>query len=105
MADEIQKLKTDIALNQVVMVIGTRVSLYTTNGEQEVAYWKGLLKHGLHQCHQLGSLTNADLEYLTRKFDIPTTEVDDYLAAANRIKDCLKEYQRNGARCLQIMVI
>ena len=83
MADEIQKLKTDIALNQVLIFVGTSVSFYTTNDEQEVAHWKGLLKHGLTQCHQSKSLID--------KLDNSTATVDDYLSAANRIKDYLKK--------------
>ncbi|CAF4178983.1 unnamed protein product, partial [Rotaria magnacalcarata] len=34
MADDIQKLKNDVALNQVVIFIGTGVSVYTTKREQ-----------------------------------------------------------------------
>ena len=91
MADEIQRLKTDIALNQAIVFVGTHVSFYTTNGEQETAHWKGLLKHGLQRCHQSGSLTKPDFEAFINKFDSNTAALDDYCSAANRIKDCLKK--------------
>ncbi|CAF4010018.1 unnamed protein product, partial [Rotaria sp. Silwood1] len=49
MVDAIQKLKNDIALNNVVIFIGRAVSIYTTNDEQKVPDWKALVKHGLEQ--------------------------------------------------------
>ena len=91
MADEIQKIKKDIALNQVVIFIGTGVSTYTTNGEQDVFHWKGLLKNGFDRCHQSGWINDKDLADFHSKFDNNTAEVGDYLAAANRIKNCFSK--------------
>ena len=62
MTDEIQKLRTDIALNNVLIVIGMHASIYTTNDEQEVAHWKGLIKHGIRQCFLLPHLSTAEFE-------------------------------------------
>ncbi|CAF1425244.1 unnamed protein product [Rotaria sordida] len=89
MADEIQKIKKDIALNQVVIFIGTNVSTYTVNGGEEVAYWKGLLKDGLRLCRHMGSMKDEESDAFTIKFDGHTAQVDDYLLAADRIKYCL----------------
>ena len=91
MADEIQKLKTDIALNQTIIIVGAHVSFYTTNGEQQIAHWKGLIKHGLYRCHQSRGLTNAEFAYFMNKFQSNTAGIDDYLSATNRIKDFLKK--------------
>jgi hypothetical protein len=90
MADEIQKIKKDIASNDAIIIVGTGVSFYTTNGEQEVSHWKGLLKHGLQQCHQSGWINDKDFQDFNDKFNSNTGEVNDYLLAANQIKDCLK---------------
>ncbi|CAF4114167.1 unnamed protein product, partial [Rotaria sp. Silwood2] len=86
MADEIQKVKKDIALNHAVIFIGSGVSTYTANDGQEVAHFKGLLKHGLQQCHQLGWISDNEFEDFNIKFDSDTAEVEDYLHAADRIK-------------------
>jgi hypothetical protein len=91
MADDIQKVKNDIALNQAILFIGSGVSVYTTNGEQEVSHWKGLLKHGLQRCHHAGWINDKDFEDFNNKLDSHTAEIDDYLFAANRIKSCLKK--------------
>ena len=90
MADEIQKLKTDIASGRVLVLIGASVSVHTTNGEQEVAHWKGLIKHGLQRCHQSGSLTDTEFEYFDNKFSGHTASMDDYLFATDLIKGCLQ---------------
>ena len=90
MADEIQKLKTDINLNQTIIFIGTHVSFYTTDGEQEVAHWKGLLKHGLHRCRRSAHFNDAEFQYFSSRFNSNTATVDDYLLVANRIKDSMK---------------
>ncbi|CAF3747873.1 unnamed protein product [Rotaria sordida] len=86
MADELRKVKQDIALNSAVIFIGTGVSVYTSNCEQEVAHQKGLLKHGLQQCHQAGWMNDKEFEDINNKFESDTAEVDDYLLAADRIK-------------------
>ena len=91
MADSIQKLKTDIALNQAIIIVGAGVSIYTTKGEQETAHWKGLLKNGLYRCHQSRSSSDTDFEHSMNKFDTNTATTDDYLSAANRVKDYLKK--------------
>ncbi|CAF4490646.1 unnamed protein product, partial [Rotaria sp. Silwood2] len=90
MADEIQKVKRDIALNHAMIFIGTGISVYTTNGEQEFSHWKGLLKDGLQRCHQSGWINDKELENFNNKFDNSTAEVDDYLLVADRIKYCFK---------------
>ena len=89
MTDEIQKLKRDIALNQVVIFIGSGVSTYTTDGES-VSHWKGLLKHGLHRCYQSRWINDEDFAYFMEKFENNTAEMNDYLLAANQIKDCFR---------------
>ncbi|CAF3801586.1 unnamed protein product [Rotaria sp. Silwood1] len=86
MADEIQKIKKDIALNNAVIFIGTDVSMYTTNFEQEVSHWKGLLKHGLQQCYRSGSIGDEEFEDFNDIFHSDTAQIDDYLLAANQIK-------------------
>src|SRR5579862_3929104 len=91
MADEIQKIKKDIALNRAVIFIGAGVSVYTTNGKEEVSHWKGLLKHGLQRYHQSGCISDEIFEDFNNKFDSNTAEVDDYLFAANLIKDYFQE--------------
>ena len=90
MADEIQKLKTDIALNQVIIFVGAGVSVYTTNGEQEVAHWKGLLKHGLHRCHQSGHFNDADLDQFNSTFSNNMASINDYLSVADLVEGYLK---------------
>ena len=91
MADEIQKLRTDIALNKVLIVIGAHASIYTTNSEQEVAHWKGLIKHGIWQCFLLRHLSSTEFERFNEKLDSKTAEMGDYLFAAGHIKYSLKE--------------
>ncbi|CAF3842178.1 unnamed protein product [Rotaria sordida] len=86
MADPIQKLKNDIALNNVVIFIGSGVSIYTANDEQKVSDWKGLLKHGLQQCYHSGWMSDEEFEDFDTKFNSSTAEVDDYLLAADQIK-------------------
>ncbi|CAF3838861.1 unnamed protein product [Rotaria sordida] len=86
MADPIQKLKNDIALNNVVIFIGSGVSIYTANDEQKVSDWKGLLKHGLQQCYRSGWMSDEEFEDFDTKFNSSTAEVDDYLLAADQIK-------------------
>ena len=95
MADEIQQLKTDIALNQTIVIVGSGVSFYTTNGEQDVAHWRGLIKHGIDRCHQSRSMNDTDFEYFIKKFDTNTATADDYSSPANRIKDSLKRKRNN----------
>ena len=95
MADEIQKLRTDIALNKVLIVIGMHASIYTTNDEQEVAYWKGLIKHGICQCFLLRHLSRTEFEHLNQRLDRKTAEMSDYLFAASQIKYFLKEKSNN----------
>lgn len=90
MADEIQQIKTAIAHNQVVVFIGTGVSIYATNGEQEVASSRGLLKNGLQQCYQAGWMSGREFEKLSDKFESHSAEVKDYLRAAVRIKSCFR---------------
>ncbi|CAF4412653.1 unnamed protein product [Rotaria sp. Silwood2] len=90
MADEIQKVKNDIALNNAVIFIGAGVSVYTTNGEQEVSHWNGLLKHGLQRCYQSGCINDKEFEDFNNKFKNNTVEVNDFLHAADRIKYCFK---------------
>ena len=90
MADEIQNIRKDIALNHAVIFIGAGVSIYTTNGEP-VSHWKGLLKHGLYRCQQLRWISDKDFDYFNKKFDDGTADVHDYLAAADQIKDSLKK--------------
>ena len=90
MADEIQKLKTDIALNQAIVFVGAGVSVYTTDGEQEVAHWKGLLKHGLHRCHQLGHFNDTDLDQFNNTFNSNMASMSDYLLAADLVEGYLK---------------
>ncbi|CAF1035552.1 unnamed protein product [Rotaria sp. Silwood1] len=91
MADEIQKVKNDIALNNAVIFIGAGVSMYTTNGEQEVSHWNGLLKHGLQRCYQSGWINDKELEDFNNRFKSNTVEVNDFLHAADRIKYCFKQ--------------
>ena len=69
----------------------TEICVYTTDGEQEVAHWKGLLKNGLEQCHQLEWISDEDFVDFNKKFESNTAEVDDYLLAADRIKYCLQQ--------------
>ncbi|CAF3551095.1 unnamed protein product [Rotaria socialis] len=90
MADEIQKIKQAIALNQAIIFIGAGVSVYTTNSEQEVSCWKGLLKHGLQRCYQSGWISDEDFNDFNDKSKSNTAEVDDYLFAAHLIKNSFK---------------
>ncbi|CAF3962004.1 unnamed protein product [Rotaria sordida] len=90
MTDEIQKVKIDIALNHAIIFVGTGVSIYTTNDEQDVFYWKGLLKDGLEGCYQSGWISDKEFENFNNKFDNDTADIDDYLLAINRIKFCFK---------------
>ncbi|CAF2811925.1 unnamed protein product [Rotaria sp. Silwood2] len=86
MADPIQKLKNDIALKNVMIFIGKGISIYTTNGEQRVLDWKGLLNHGLQQCYQSEWISNEEFEGFNTKLNSNTTELDDYLFVGDQIK-------------------
>ncbi|CAF3222076.1 unnamed protein product [Rotaria sp. Silwood2] len=86
MADPIQKLKNDIALNNAVIFIGRGVSIYTTNGEQRVCDWKGLLKHGLQQCYRSGWMSDEEFVCFDTQFDSDIAKIDDCLLAADQIK-------------------
>ncbi|CAF4420168.1 unnamed protein product, partial [Rotaria sp. Silwood2] len=91
MVDEIQKIKKEIALNNVIIFIGKGVSIYTTNGEQEFSHWKGLVYDGLQQCHDSSWISDEEFENFFIKFKSNTAEVEDYLHATDRIKCCLKK--------------
>ncbi|CAF4503656.1 unnamed protein product [Didymodactylos carnosus] len=91
MGDDIQKVKKAIALNHAVVFVGTGVSRYTTNNEQEVATWVGLLKSGLQTWHQSGWISDRDLDYFIKKFDNREAMIGDYLNAADRIKNCFEK--------------
>ncbi|CAF2953171.1 unnamed protein product [Rotaria sp. Silwood2] len=86
MANEIKKIKNDIALSNAMIFIGTGVSMYATNLEQEVSHWKGLLKHELQQCYRSGWIINEEFEDFNNKFHSEKAQIDDYLLAANQIK-------------------
>ncbi|CAF3005478.1 unnamed protein product [Rotaria sp. Silwood2] len=91
MSDDIQKVKRAIAQNHAVVFVGTDVSRYTTNGEQDFATWIGLLKSGLQRCYQFGLIGDRDLDDIIKTFDSHEAIVDDYLSAADRIEDCFKK--------------
>ncbi|CAF4036462.1 unnamed protein product, partial [Rotaria sordida] len=91
MVDEIQQIKKEIALNNVMIFIGTSVSIYTTNGEQEFSHWKGLIHDGLQRCHKSSWISDKDFEDFIIKFESNTAEVADYLHAADLIKCCFKK--------------
>ncbi|CAF4195035.1 unnamed protein product, partial [Rotaria magnacalcarata] len=90
MADDIQKLKNDIALNQVVIFIGTGVSVYTTKREQEVSHWRGLLKDGLQRCQQSGYMEEEEFKAFSDTLESDTADVDSYLDIADIVKYYLK---------------
>ncbi|CAM2727295.1 unnamed protein product [Rotaria socialis] len=91
MGDEIQKVKKAIALNHAIIFVGTGVSRYTTNNEQDFATWVGLLKSGLQRCHQSGWISDKDIDYFIKKLDSHQAIIDDYLSAADRIENCFKK--------------
>ncbi|CAF4015120.1 unnamed protein product, partial [Rotaria magnacalcarata] len=86
MTSEIQKVKNDVALNNALIFIGTGVSSYTANHEQNFSHWKGLLQHGLQRCHQSGLVSDKDFEEFNSTFQSNTAEAADYVHVADKIK-------------------
>ncbi|UJR17369.1 hypothetical protein I4U23_004264 [Adineta vaga] len=87
MVDNLQKLKKDIASNNVVIFVGPDVSVYTTNDETQVSHWKGLIKHGFQQFDRLGQINDKPLTNL----DDNKTDINEYVLISNLIKPYLKE--------------
>ncbi|CAF3945314.1 unnamed protein product [Rotaria sordida] len=94
MADEIQQVANDIALNNAVLFIGTGVSANTTastRNDEDTSKWTGLLKHGLQRCLHSGWISEKDFSYFNDKLNSKEATVEDYLSVADRIKDCFKK--------------
>ncbi|CAF3760597.1 unnamed protein product [Rotaria socialis] len=91
MASEIQNVKNAVALNNALIFIGTGVSSYTANHEQNFSHWKGLLQHGLQRCHQSGLISDKDFEEFNSTFQSNTAEADDYVHVADQIKCCFEK--------------
>ncbi|CAF1552520.1 unnamed protein product [Didymodactylos carnosus] len=91
MDDEIKKIKMAMASNNAVIFVGTGISTYTTDNEQEASFCKGLLKNGLEKCHRAGRITDNAIEHFNKKFQSNEVTFDDYLDAADQIMSCFKK--------------
>ncbi|CAF1290805.1 unnamed protein product [Adineta ricciae] len=92
MVDAIQKLKKDIAANNVLVFVGSDVSVYTANGDENVCFWKGLLQQGLRQCYLLNEIDDANFQDIMSNLDANITKLNDYFSIADQIKHWLSKH-------------
>jgi hypothetical protein len=79
MSDLFEGLKHAIAAGKVVAVVGTGVSLASTQGEsRKLAGWAGLLRHGLEHCAEYGSapISPATLDSYRNDLDSKSPSLD-----------------------------
>lgn len=87
----VEKLRREIESGRLVTVSGTGVSVATCanaliDGEP-VATWRGLLRHGLAHCQEIGAASSATAEILARQ--IGSDEIDMLISAAEMISSRL----------------
>ena len=74
------KLAERIAAGKVLVVVGTGVSLASTNGER-LASWKGLITNGIEHCAELGL---RDTTWVTSQKELLEGDLDDLLGVAEQ---------------------
>ena len=75
------KLAERIAAGKVLVVVGTGVSLASTNGER-LASWKGLITNGIEHCAELGL---RDTTWVTSQKELLEGDLDDLLGVAEQV--------------------
>jgi len=79
----IDKLKKDIASGDLVVVIGTGVSIALTNNKRPTLSWQGLIADGLKHALQKGKITPPQSE--NWRGLLYTEDIDDMLGAADYV--------------------
>lgn len=79
------KLAERIAAGKVLVVVGTGVSLASTNGER-LASWKGLINNGIEHCAELGL---RDATWVTSQKELLEGDLDDLLGVAEQVSSRL----------------
>ncbi|WP_159815785.1 SIR2 family protein [Pseudomonas sp. 18058] len=82
-ANIIEKLKKKIASGDLVVVIGTGVSIGLTNNKRPALSWQGLIATGLENALQKGKITSSQSELYSKL--LYTDDVDDMLVAAEYV--------------------
>src|SRR4051794_34669552 len=72
--------------SQVLVMVGTGVSVQATNGAT-VASWKGLIENGIKRCHELNLMNEDDARYY--KSLLERDDVRGLLTAAEQVSTTL----------------
>lgn len=76
----IEKLKKSIASGDLVVIVGSGVSIGLTNNERPALSWKGLIEDGLHYSVQKGKISQPQSDNWNEL--LKSDDIDDMLGAA-----------------------
>ncbi|CAF1101846.1 unnamed protein product [Adineta ricciae] len=91
MADDLHKLKKDIASNQVLIFVGSDVSMYTAYGAEKISFWNKILKSGLNQCYHMNKIDAKDFDASIKQLSSNFIDVDNHILITDHIKYWLTE--------------